>query len=111
MRSRGHGAAGGAAGGRGGRRAGEGWGRLGPRGEWEVPGGRGVFSWGGVERLQPVAGPRWHRRVEWSAAAGGAAAAFADVAGTAGAHLGTAGEAERSVDRGTGDEFEHLGGG
>ena len=46
-----------------------------------------------------------------STAAGGAAAAFADVAGAGGAHLGAAGEAERGVDGGAGDLLQELGGG
>ena len=46
-----------------------------------------------------------------SAAAGGAAAALADVAGAGGAHLGAAGHAERGVDGGAGDLLEELGGG
>ncbi len=44
-----------------------------------------------------------------SAAAAGAAAAFADVAGAGGAHLGAAGHAERRVDRGAGEGLQELG--
>src|SRR5215207_5125785 len=43
-----------------------------------------------------------------SAAAAGGTAAFADVAATTGAHLGTAGEAEGRVDAGAGDLLEQL---
>ena len=46
-----------------------------------------------------------------SAAAAGAAAAFADIAAAGGAHLGAAGEAQRAVDRRTRDRLEQLGGG
>ena len=46
-----------------------------------------------------------------SAAAAGAAAALADVAGAGGAHLGAAGHAEGGVDGGPGDLLQELGGG
>ena len=46
-----------------------------------------------------------------SAAAAGAAAAFANVAGTRRAHLGAAGHAERAVDGASGDLLQELGGG
>ena len=44
-----------------------------------------------------------------SAAAAGAAAAFADVAGAGGAHLRAAGHAERAVDGAAGDLLQELG--
>ena len=47
--------------------------------------------------------------VESSAAAAGAAAAFADVAGSRWTHLRAAGHAERAVDGAAGDLLQELG--
>src|ERR1700749_893893 len=69
------------------------------------------MSWRVVERVgRPLRAPHpLLSESSWSAAAAGAAAAFADVAGAGGAHLGAAGHAERGVDGGAGDLLEELG--